>query len=505
MKNFTIRTKIIAGVSALAVIIGCGGGTPYSPIVDTPTGTFGVSVSPTTRTIAPGGSTTYAVSTLVVEGQEPPSEVALDVRGLPEGATASFEGNTVGVPGTADLSVSTTSTLAPGSYPFTITGTAGEESHSTTATLVIEGLTGDFTIEISPDEASIGGIKAGYPSTSSIFPSAIFTITVTPVNNFAGTVDLSVDTLNEVAGTPFRAFFDPNAGINFEAGDGPKTRNLVVEQIGATSTRRHTFNVQGKSGALEHSDNAAVLANTSADFDLLGDSPRNVIPGGETTFTVSVSGADTGNVSLAVGQGAPNNTQVVILDNTVPAGGNTGVTMSTSPDTLPGDYNVTIQGTRNGFTRTTTLFLGVGAPFTVAITPPLQSLPNLGQIVDRITNGQQFPSVEYRVTVTPAGADFRGRVAISVSGLEAALDGGNRVLGSSLGFEEINFGDPNFNNKPLEFDCDVQLLRATNLTGDFPFTVKGTVVSTSGLANPFSANAGATVRLVNQIAAGFAK
>jgi hypothetical protein len=72
---------------------------------------------------------------------------------------------------TATLSVSTTSAVTPGSYPLTITGTAGSTSHSATFTLTVNGTTppgaivnpGLETGSLSPWTCQPGGAVVSSP------------------------------------------------------------------------------------------------------------------------------------------------------------------------------------------------------------------------------------------------------------------------------------------------------------------------------------------------------
>ena len=94
---------------------------------------FSVAVSPADRTVTPGGSVTYAVTTKVSSGTA--EDVTLDVSGLPSGATSSFSANPVKAGGSSTLTVNVPAGTALGSYALSITGTSPSASHSVAASL----------------------------------------------------------------------------------------------------------------------------------------------------------------------------------------------------------------------------------------------------------------------------------------------------------------------------------------------------------------------------------
>jgi hypothetical protein len=100
---------------------------------------FSLAVNPTSRTVTPGGSTTYKVATTVASGT--PEDVTLAVDGLPAGATATFNPNPVkaGTPSTLSVTVPPGTVL--GDYALTVRGTSATVTHSVAASLnVASGL-----------------------------------------------------------------------------------------------------------------------------------------------------------------------------------------------------------------------------------------------------------------------------------------------------------------------------------------------------------------------------
>jgi hypothetical protein len=97
---------------------------------------FTLTATPSSRTVLPGGSTTYTVTVNPVNGFT--GTVNFNVTGLPSGATGTFNPTSVTTSGSTTLTVTTTGATAPGSYPLTIHGTSGPRTRTSSATLVVD-------------------------------------------------------------------------------------------------------------------------------------------------------------------------------------------------------------------------------------------------------------------------------------------------------------------------------------------------------------------------------
>src|SRR5207247_2466618 len=106
---------------------------------------FALSASPTSRTVAPGGSTTYDVTISPTGGFT--GQVTLSVSGLPSFASGSFAPNPATT--SSPLSVSTSPSTPTGAYTLTITAVSRSLTHTTTVTLVVTAPS-DFTLSASP-------------------------------------------------------------------------------------------------------------------------------------------------------------------------------------------------------------------------------------------------------------------------------------------------------------------------------------------------------------------
>ncbi|MER5701159.1 M4 family metallopeptidase [Micromonospora sp. NPDC002296] len=100
---------------------------------------FSVTLSPTSGSVAPGGSVATTVATATTSGTA--QTVTFSASGLPTGATASFNPASVTSGASSTLTIATTSGTPAGTYTVTVTGT-GTVPHSATYTLTVTGTGG---------------------------------------------------------------------------------------------------------------------------------------------------------------------------------------------------------------------------------------------------------------------------------------------------------------------------------------------------------------------------
>ncbi|MGA5041216.1 M28 family peptidase [Streptomyces capoamus] len=124
-------------------------------VADTaPTNDFSVSVSPAGGSTDPGTSLTTTVSTATTSGSA--QTVTLSAAGAPSGVTVSFSPASVTSGASATATVSVGSSVPPGTYPLTITGT-GTTTHSASYTLTVKGAGGCTSSQV----LSNGGFESG--------------------------------------------------------------------------------------------------------------------------------------------------------------------------------------------------------------------------------------------------------------------------------------------------------------------------------------------------------
>jgi hypothetical protein len=131
-------------------------------------------------TIAMGNSATSIVTATPMFGFN--SAVTLSCEGVPSGASCAFNPPTIAnSSGTSTLTVTTTTSIAAGTYPLQVQGSAGTITNSTTLSLVVQAP--DFSV----------GMASGTPTSQTISAgqTANFNLVITPSGSFTGEVNLS--------------------------------------------------------------------------------------------------------------------------------------------------------------------------------------------------------------------------------------------------------------------------------------------------------------------------
>ncbi len=202
-------------------------------LVVTPPATpdFSLTATPASQTVVQGSATSYTATVTGSGGFT--GSVTLVASGLPSGAGASFSPNPVaGGSGSSTMSVTTGAATPAGTYTLTVTGTSGTLTHSTTVTLVVTPPgPPDFGIAASPASRTV---TRGSSTT--------YTVTVTALNGFTGTVTFSV------SGLPPRT----SASFNPTSVTGGGSSTLTVGTRNRTPRGTYTLTIRGTSGALTH-------------------------------------------------------------------------------------------------------------------------------------------------------------------------------------------------------------------------------------------------------------
>jgi hypothetical protein len=207
------------------VTCGSTGGTPG----------FLLDVTPTSRTVTQGQSTTFDAGVTSQNGYG--GNGSFSVTGLPANTTHSWSSaGYTGGSGASTLTINTTASTPTGSYPLTITATdsSGTPTQSTIVTLNVNAAqTADFTISASPANRTI---KRGNSGT--------YNVTVTETGGFSGNVAFTVSGLP--AGTT--ASFNPTS-VN-----GSGTSTMTVFTTNPTTPKgTFTLTITGTSSSLTRS------------------------------------------------------------------------------------------------------------------------------------------------------------------------------------------------------------------------------------------------------------
>jgi uncharacterized membrane protein len=150
--------------------------------------------------------------------------------------SASFSPPVVAGAGNAQLTITTLATAPAGTYPLTVTGSSGAISHGAPLTLVVSAR--DFSLAISPSSVTVLRRQ-----------TASYTVSLSSVGGFAGSVSLSVSGLP--SGAP--AFWSRNPVAS------PGSSTLRVATTGSTPRGTFTLRVTGTSGSLSHQVTATLV------------------------------------------------------------------------------------------------------------------------------------------------------------------------------------------------------------------------------------------------------
>ena len=208
------------------------------------TPSFTLSDSPSSLTIAQGGSGTSTITVTDLGGFT--GSVTLAASGLPSGVTAVFSPNPT--TSTSTLTLTASGTATTGSATVTITGTSGSLTATTTLALTVTVAgTPNFTITASPSTLTI---TQGSSGTS--------TITIGSQNGFSSATTLTVGGLP----TGVTAAFSVNPVTPPANGSASSTLTLTASATATTGSV--TLTVTGTSGSLTHNTTIALTVNSSS-------------------------------------------------------------------------------------------------------------------------------------------------------------------------------------------------------------------------------------------------
>jgi hypothetical protein len=300
---------------------------------------FTVAAPVATASTTPGGSVSYQVDVGSVNGFA--GSVTFSLAGLTAAqASWTFTPAAVTGSGTAQLAVTTASTLAPGSYALTIAGTDGTTTHRAGVTLQVTAPP-NFTLTASPQSA---GTLAGGAVAYSVNVGSLF--------GFAGSVSLSLGGL-----TPSQATwsFTP-ASLT---GSGSST--LKVTTVASLAPGTYPLTITGSSGSISHSAGVTLVVTAAPDFGIsVSPASASVVHAQSVSYTVSVSaiGGFAGKVTLSAA-GLPSGATATFAPNPVTAPGSATMTVRTQSFTTRGTFTIRISGKSGTVTRQTTAALTV--------------------------------------------------------------------------------------------------------------------------------------------------
>ena len=364
---------------------------------------FSLSPDPWMVSVAPGASQASLVTVAAVGTFSSP--VTLAASGLPGEVMGAFAPSSV-TPTTASpaptstLAITVSASATPGTYPFSITGTAGTLTQEVSATVMVTEPepTGSFTLSVSPESRDVTkGDRGG------------FRVTVDRTDGFSAPVTLSVSGLSNKN--------TPSFAVNPVPESTASSRLTIVVGTNASSGDDE-FTITGTAGTRTQSVTATVdvEAPGNRDFTLeVSPKSRRIDPGSSHTYAVSVPSSRglSAPVELSVRDLAPGFTSR-FSDSSISIGGRTKLTVTAPATATPGEETFVIQGIAqfgSGFgastvRRATAAVADIPSPdFTLSVDPPTSR---------EIARNQ---SLEYTLRVTRQGA-LSSPITLGVDGLE---------------------------------------------------------------------------------------
>jgi hypothetical protein len=351
---------------------------------------FWIATAQGTIVLNPGSTSTATFSITDAGGFTGAVTLAV-TSALPAGVTASFSPDPA--TGKSVLTLSATAAVQNSTQTITVTGTAGALTASTNFTLTVH--TPSFTLLAAP---SALGVSQGATGTA--------TISVEPLYNFAGAVNLSISGLP--AGVT-AAFSPASATSN-------STLTLTVSSTAAAGAS--VLTVTGVSGSVTANTTLTLTIHAPA-FSLTASSQVSVGLGQSANASVSVTDlyGFAGNVSLAV-SGLPSGVSAFFTPSTTTSFST--LTFVASNTAATGQSTVTITGTSGALTASTTLTLGVFAPTFLLSAPSTQAVGQGNSSTTTVSVNSEY--------------GFTGSVHLAISGLPSGVTASfspNPTTGSS--------------------------------------------------------------------------
>ncbi len=195
---------------------------------------FDITASPNALPAQPGQTLSAAVNVILKSGAAQP--VTLTVSGQPGGVTASLNPTSGNPPFTSTLTVVLSSTVAPGTYPLTISGSGGGQTDSAIINLLVTGQS-DFELVASPFSQVV---TAGQ--------TASYALVMNPSFGFNSIVSLAI------SGLPAGV----TGSFNPQSGTPPFTSVLTLTLTTSVPAGNYAVTITASGGGKTHSATVAL-------------------------------------------------------------------------------------------------------------------------------------------------------------------------------------------------------------------------------------------------------
>ena len=248
---------------------------------------FTLSVTPSSRSVAQGGSTTYTATVTPMNGFS--GTVTLALSGAPGGTTTTFNPATIAGSGSSTVTVSTSASTPAGTSTLTFKGTSGALSHTATASLTVGAAGGTAAGSIAINFVGTSPTPMGAAETAGV-------ITQPNWNNATGANGSTPMALVDRTGAATSAtvtWTAPGGTYMTSIADAAGNARMMKGYLDTTSTSQSTVNVAGLAqrtyDVYVYADGANGSSNRSGDYTISGT--------GITTTTVRLTDAASTNYS----------------------------------------------------------------------------------------------------------------------------------------------------------------------------------------------------------------
>ena len=389
----------------LATITGSSGGLSHSATATyhvTAAPDFSISANPTSMNVNAGATGISTITVSPLNGFT--GTVTLAVTTNSTNLSCNLSSTTIsGGSGTSTLSCVGS---APSNYLATVNSTSARLSHLATVTYYAQ----DFSISANPTSVNVSLAVAG---TS--------TITVAPLNGFAGTVALGVTTNSSNL-----ACVLSSSGIT--GGSGTSTLSCNSSLPG-----NYLATVTGTNNSLSHTTSVTYHISVLPGFAMSAD-PTLVTPNvgglGNSTITVSPVNGSTGTVLISV---TTNSTSLACTVSPSAISGGSGRSILSCRGSSSGSYLANVTGTSGGISHSVAVTYAVSNPppdFIIVIKPAnITIYPGFSGVLSTVSavgsNGLSVSGPVTLSTVNLPGLSFSffpSTIGSSVCGCTSQLD-----------------------------------------------------------------------------------
>ena len=414
--KFTAAATTAAGTYPLT-ITGASGSlkqtATVSLTVSVPSLSIAASVSSLTVPASSSGSLTISASQSALS-----SAVSFSVTGLPTGITAAFSPATLSASGSTTLNFTTGSTVTAGTYPLTVTATGGGLTSKSAVSLVVPSVS--FTLSASSTSVSVLPGNTGQVG-----------LTVTPQSGFKSTITMAV------AGVPagVTAPFAPASA------SGAFTLSLMVSA--QTSPGSYPLTVSASGGGISKTV-PVTLVVTPLPTCALASSPASLAFSAGLSASAQLScsspaGTFSGPLAVTL-SGAPSGMSAQLAAATLTPGSTVALNVSSIISMAGGTYNLSVNVSGSGFTRTLTIPVTVSAQNTLTLTASqmqyyMQPGTTSQDVLTTVALGSFNSAVKFTATSNNSG------LAVALSKTSLAAPGTGTVVATITAASSVPAGN----------------------------------------------------------------